>query len=349
MKIRLANQNDEHAWDAYVDSNSAVSAYCKMAWKKAVEKAYGHKGYYLLAKDNNAVKGILPLVHFRIPLAKSSLVSLPFCDVGDVFANNPEIKESLVKEAISLGKKIKADTLEIRSCHESLFNAKDFDLHVDVQTDKVRMLLELPGSADELLKSFKSKLRSQIRKSEKNGLIFSWGTKENLNSFYQVFSRNMHALGSPVHSKKWFKEIVDSYDERSRMGIVFYKDQPVGCGIILFTEDTVSIPWASTLREYNSKSPNMMLYWNFLKFAADNNKKTFDFGRSTPNEGTYKFKKQWGAAPHNLYWYKISINKSRKATELTGNRREFVADLWQKMPLWAANFIGPKLRRYISL
>jgi FemAB-related protein (PEP-CTERM system-associated) len=349
MKIRLATQNDEQAWDAYVDSNPAVSSYCLIAWKKAVEQAYGHKGYYLLAEDNNAVKGVLPLVHFRIPWGKSTLVSLPFCDVGDVFAVSPEIKTELVKEAIYLSRRINADILEIRSCHERLLNAKDFDLHVDVQTDKVRMLLELPGSADELLKSFKSKLRSQVRKSEKNGLIFSWGTKENLNSFYQVFSRNMHVLGSPVHSKKWFKAIVDSYDERSRMGIVFYKDQPVGCGIILLTEDTVSIPWASTLREYNSKSPNMMLYWNFLKFAADNNKKTFDFGRSTPNEGTYKFKKQWGAVPQRLYWHKITNDKSWKETELTGIKREFVADLWQKMPLWAANFIGPKLRRYISL
>ena len=49
----------------------------------------------------------------------------------------------------------------------------------------------------------------------------------------------------------------------------------------------------------------MLLYWTFLAFAADNGYGQFDFGRSTPGEGTYRFKSQWGAEPHQLYWYEV--------------------------------------------
>jgi lipid II:glycine glycyltransferase (peptidoglycan interpeptide bridge formation enzyme) len=133
------------------------------------------------------------------------------------------------------------------------------------------------------------------------------------------------------------------------MGLVFKENQPVGCGIILFTKHSVSIPWASTLQEYNKLSPNMMLYWNFLKFAADNDKKTFDFGRSTLNEGTYNFKKQWGAEPQQLFWYSVSKTPQRPASSTTGKSRKCLEQAWQKMPLSLVNFVGPKVRKYISL
>ena len=40
------------------------------------------------------------------------------------------------------------------------------------------MLLPLPGSAEALWEGFRSKLRSQIRKAEKNNLAFVWGEKK---------------------------------------------------------------------------------------------------------------------------------------------------------------------------
>jgi len=193
------------------------------------------------------------------------------------------------------------------------------------------------------------KLRSQIRKAEKNGLSFSWGSEKDIDAFYHVFSRNMHELGSPVHSKKWIEQILLNYGDNARMGLVFKENQPVGCGIILFTKHSVSIPWASTLREYNKLSPNMMLYWNFLKFAADTGKKVFDFGRSTLNEGTYKFKKQWGTEPEQLFWYSVNETPQTSEEAAMGKNRVRLEQIWQKMPISLVNFIGPKVRKYISL
>jgi len=210
------------------------------------------------------------------------------------------------------------------------------------------MILPLPGSSEQLWRSFKSKLRSQVRKAEKNDLRFRWGKLEDLPDFYRVFSRNMHVLGSPVHSKAWIKEVLVNYGENGRMGLVFNGDQLVGCGIIIFTNHTVSIPWASTLREYNRLSPNMMLYWNFLKYSADNEKRVFDFGRSTFNEGTYRFKKQWGAEPEPLFWYRLSRRKTEEGSS-QGRARNRLERIWQKMPLGIVNYIGPKVRKYISL
>lgn len=348
MNIRLATPQDKLAWDLYVDSDVNASPYCYFAWKEAVEQAYGHKGYYLLAEEGKKIIGILPLCLFVRPLLRKSLISLPFCDIGDVLTDNPDVQNALLSEAIILANNLNVKELLIRSSHKNLTENGVSNWHSSVQTEKVRMLLNLPDSSEKLWDGFKSKLRSQVRKAEKNGLNFRWGKAEYLNDFYQVFSRNMHDLGSPVHGRNWIAGIRENFGENARMGLVFLDEQPVGCGLILCTKYRVSIPWASTLRDFNRLSPNMMLYWNFLKFAADNEKKVFDFGRSTLNEGTYRFKKQWGAEPDQLYWYNVCKVKYKSDVSTTRGRG-LLEKTWQKMPLAIANYVGPKVRKYISL
>ena len=114
------------------------------------------------------------------------------------------------------------------------------------------MLLPLPESSEILLSSFKSKLRSQIRKAEKNGLTFELGTSNVLVSdFYNVYAQNMRDLGSPVHAEKWFKAIIKSYGQSSLISVVYHDGQPIGGGVIIKSGDNASIPWASTLRDFN--------------------------------------------------------------------------------------------------
>ena len=86
-----------------------------------------------------------------------------------------------------------------------------------------------------------------------------------------------------------------------------------------------------------------------MKYAADNEKKNFDFGRSSPNEGTYKFKKQWGAEPVQLYWHRLNKVRQEKECFSSNSARKLLESVWQKMPLSVVNVIGPKVRKYIDL
>ncbi len=348
--IRIANNSDGPGWDDFVSSHPFSSPYHLFAWKKAVEEAYGHKGYYLLAEENHKIKGILPLIHFHFPLLLNEFNALPFCDIGNVLCENEEISRLLFNECLVLGNKKNIKKMSLRGdlsfppAHSDAFSAEPHD--------KVRMFLELPDSSEALMSSFKSKLRSQIRKAEKNGLIFSWGTEADLDSYYSVFSENMRDLGSPVHSKRWFQSILKHYAEHARMGIVRYQEETVGGCILLSAGDKIAIPWASTLRQYNKLAPNMLLYWNVLKYSADAGFSIFDFGRSSEGEGTYKFKKQWGAVPTPLNWYSYlpSPRQSKESLSRSGGAaKKKIANIWNKMPTPLANFFGPIIRKYISL
>lgn len=351
INIRLAQDADQARWDEFVLNHPDASPYHLFAWKRSIEKGYGHKCHYLYAEKNNQISGILPLVQLRLFPFISEMVALPFCDVGNCISADAETQDALCKEAIRLNTHVNAKNIQIRG--DLVPTETIQSLLQETETDKVRMVLNLPASADDLLKSFKSKLRSQVRKAEKNGVIFRWGGVKDIDGVYSVFSKNMHELGSPVHSKTFLKAVLEHFGERTKLGIVEYEGQMIGMGIILLGENSVSIPWASTLREYNRLAPNMLLYWNFLKYSAENEFPHFDFGRSTEGEGTYKFKKQWGAKPIPLAWYELKDHgNKRKGKNNSGDgldKRELAAGLWRKIPLPLANMIGPHLRKYISL
>ncbi len=348
IKIILAGNQDREKWDSFVIKSPNSSPYHLFAWKGGIEEAYRHKCYYLIAEEGGTVLDILPLVYFKAPLCRGQLVSLPFCDVGSFLTNNEVIQKRLLEKALSLGKELSAKSIHLRTRKIVPSIEKD-QSYLKIQENKVSMLLDLPPSSPELWSSFKSKLRSQIRKAEKNGLTFSWGGLNHIDDFYDVFARNMRELGSPVHSKKWIKSIMSGYGENAKMGLVYYGPKVVGVGLILCCGSLVSIPWASTLREFNRLAPNMLLYWNFLKFASDSGYKEFDLGRSTENEGTYKFKRQWGALPSPLNWYSIPLDNAKRELNSGNAMKRTFAGIWQKIPLPVANRIGPHVRKYISL
>ena len=94
----------------------------------------------------------------------------------------------------------------------------------------------------------------------------------------------------------------------------------------------------------------MLLYWSMIEYACDNGYLLFDFGRSTPCEGTYNFKKQWGAQPESLYWQYISLNDCVLGEETPEKSRFAIAmEYWKKLPVQITKIIEPSIRKHIGL
>ena len=365
MNIRIADISDRDAWDNYVLTHPKGIAYQLFAWKEAVKNSYGFDGIYLIAEQNRRVKGILPLIQLHFPFMKGKLVSLPYCDAGGPLADSVEIEKELLLYALNFSvssNKIVRASVNIRST--APFACIEPEL--TVKQEKVRMLLDLPDCSESLLKSLKAKLRSQIKKPIRDGLTVQIGGKELLGEFYPLFAENMRDLGSPVHSRKWIQSILEAYKNRAQLVIVRMPDKKVAAGgVLLCHPHTVSVPWASSLRRYNLWNPNMLLYWTFLRFASDNGYKIFDFGRSTPGEGTFQFKKQWGAEPASLHWaefngyddcsasnsIKLSSNLLSDASgnKGTGILRRAGETFFMNLPVGVSKAVAPFVRRYISL
>jgi FemAB-related protein (PEP-CTERM system-associated) len=299
---------------------------------------------------------------------------MPFFDHGGIIADNQNCEKNLLQAAIALGNKLKVQRIELRhldkiasleeSCSTDLQNeevlAVEGDSHNSVCTPwslrshKVQLLLPLPSSSETLLKSFKSKLRSQINRPIRAGLTVKIGNTELLDDFYTVFSTNMRDLGSPVHGKLLIQCVLEKFHDLAKIVLVYREDDPLAAALMVGFKDVMINPWASSLRQYSKESPNMLLYWSMMAYAADRGYRHFDFGRSTPGEGTYRFKIQWGAQPHPMYWYTLWLDRSKPTKAVNDDspeskKRALATKLWQKLPVPLSRVIGPLIRKHIDL
>jgi FemAB-related protein (PEP-CTERM system-associated) len=341
VNTRLLTANDELAWDRFVATRPNATAYHQIGWKNIVEQAFGHKTYYLLAEDEQgAVTGILPLVHLKSIIFGNYMVSLPFLNYGGCCSDDPESAANLIQAAVELGQKHGVSHIELR---DQMPGEPGFP----VKTSKVAMLVGLPERAEQMWEAFDPKLRSQIRKPQKEGLFAKIGGKDELDSFYAVFSANMRDLGTPVYSKRFFELILETFPAVTRICTVYNDRQvPLASGFLVEFKGVVEIPWASSLREYYRQGPNMLLYWMALQFSCERGAKVFDFGRSSPGSGTYKFKEQWGAHPKQLYWH-YWLRDGGPLPDLSPNNPKYqlAINVWKKLPLGLTTWIGPSVVR----
>ncbi len=381
VQVKRVGNSELSDWDAYVKSHPSGSIYHLSGWSIIVEKTYGHEIFRLVAFDENDVAGaktsptagqcvpahpeqtgrnkifgVLNLVRLKHPIFGRSLISLPFFDFSGILADSQEVTAALIREAIRLGEKLKVSEIELRNLELLEWNpvteAENYSKNSSVRTqsNKVRMVLELPDSPGALMKSFKSKLRSQIRRPQKEGLIAQLGGLDLLEDFYSVFATNMRDLGSPVHSKRFIETTLKVFPENARIVVVYKGKLPLACSLIAGFKNTLENPWASSLRQYGRLSPNMLLYWAMLEYACDNGFQRFDFGRSSPDEGTYKFKEQWGAKPVPLYWQYISLNGKTTGNSISEDSKfQLASEIWKRLPVTLTKVIGPRIRKHIGL
>jgi CelD/BcsL family acetyltransferase involved in cellulose biosynthesis len=111
--------------------------------------------------------------------------------------------------------------------------------------------------------------------------------------------------------------------------------------------DRIEVPWASSMRGESDKAPNMLLYWSMLRDAVARHATTFDFGRSTPGEGTYHFKRQWGAEARPLVWEYLGETGELPDRAPSNPRFRAAIAVWQRLPVFVATWCGPRIVRHI--
>jgi FemAB-related protein (PEP-CTERM system-associated) len=340
MRVELIT-SDFAAWDEYVLRHPESRGPHLAGWKNVIEKTFGHTCYCLAAREGNVWRGVLPLTHMRSRIFGSFLVSVPYLNYGGILASDGAARATLFEHAKELGKKLRVQHLELRHLSPQMTD-------IPTKQHKVAMVLALPNNADALFNGFKAKLRSQIRKPQKEGLLARLGQVDELENFYNVFAENMRDLGTPVYSKKFFANILAAFPRHAHFCTVYREQEAVASGLVFGFRDTLEIPWASALRKHNALAPNMLLYWSLLEFAVKQGYRYFDFGRCSPNEGTYKFKEQWGAQPTALYWqYWLSNGRALPDISPHNPKYQRAIALWQKLPLKLTRLIGPPIVKNI--
>ena len=340
--VELVDVRGSPEWDAFIAATDTATIYHRSVWRDIIRVVFGHETYYLAARAaGGTINGVLPLVRLKSLLFGDFMVSLPYFNYGGVVACSAGVRDALLEAAIGLARE--------RNCHHvELRQREPLPQSWPARVDKVAMVLPLPPTSEELWKSLPSKVRTDARRPARRGVTCEFGGGELLKDFYAVFCANMRDLGTPVYPLAFFQAILEAFPGNASLVVARLAGRPVAAGFVLEYRGDMQIPWASSLRSFNRFGANMYLYGSLIERAVIRGCRTFDFGRSTVESGTYLFKKQWGARPRQLYWnYWLRDGGELPRLRPDNPKYRVAVAAWRRLPLALANRIGPRIVKYL--
>jgi len=327
---------------AYLSRRGIVPLSYDPGWLDVLADGMGHVPYCLEATEDGQVRGFLALCLVRSRLWGRFLVSLPYLNYGGPIADDDRAAVALIDEAVALAGRLDVRYLELRR-----EVAIDHPGLGHVVSDKVHMRLALPSTAGKLWDSFDPKVRNQVRKGQKSGLSAHWGGEELLGGFHDVFSRNMRDLGTPSYGPSLFREASRRFAGRAEFCVVKAGGKAVAAALLLHGWGVTEVPSASSLRSHNHTNSNMLLYYNIIGRAVEKGQGCFDFGRSTRDSNTHRFKAQWGALPSASAWQYCLRRGGLKDARPDNPRYRRMIQVWKRLPLALTRSIGPIIARGI--
>lgn len=329
----------EAEWDAFARAQRGYSHFHRLRWRDVMARMFGHECVYLAARaSDGALEAVLPLVRVRSRLFGHYLVSMPFVNYGGPLGSEIGVR-ALVAEVSEVARRDRVKLLELRS-------RIPLDIPLSASHRKLTVLLDLPDSADALFKQFDAKLRSQVRRPQKEGVRVEFGA-EQVRPFFTVFSRHMRDLGTPTQSYAFFEELARAFPDDCWFACAYLGDVPVAGGCGFRFGDEFEMTWASSLRAYNREAPNMLLYWACMQRAILDGAKVFNFGRCSPGSGTHRFKAQWGGRDVPLWWYGLGMSADATTPSPTDGAFSWGPRIWRRLPAPIATAVGPSIVRYI--
>ena len=335
VAVRPFRAGDERRWDEFVRAHASGTFFHLSGWKRVIERAFGHRTYYLIAERGAAVTGVLPLTHVKSLLFGSSLISNAFGVRGGPIAEDTEsLRQPRGRGRSADGRDRGSRARAARFLREPRRLAEQNEIFTPLSVGR-----SIPRSNDNL-KSIPRKQRAMIRKGMLNQLQSE--IDDDIDRLYRVYAESVRNLGTPVFAKSYFRILREEFSNCSDIVTVTSNGQAVASVLNFYFRDEVLPFYGGGVRAARALAANDFMYWEVMRRACERGYRMFDFGRSKIGTGSYAFKRNWGFQPTPLvYQFRLSPGTSMPdLNPLNPKLRMFIA-VWKRLPLRCRNPARP--------
>ena len=339
--VLLLKEADAAAWEAYVTRHPQATLFHTLDWKQVVERTFGARPRYLMHLRQGKVTGVLPLFHVKSPLAGNALISVPYAVYGGILADDEAAARALGAEAASMAEAAAVDYLELRNLHET-------GSGWPVKSLYVTFMKPISADHDENMRAIPRKQRAMIRKAEKKGVTAE--VADDLDAFFDIYSRSVHAHGTPVYPKSFFANIREALGDSCRISFCRSPEgERVSTVMTFYFRDTVMPYFGGGLPQARALQAFDYMYWDVMRRAADAGCRCFDYGRSKVDTGSYRFKKHWGFEPIPLpYEYHLVRARNMPNVSPANPKYRLFIRMWRAMPYPVTRVLGPVVARHLA-
>ncbi len=334
---------DAAAWDAYVAAHPLATPFHSRAWCEAITRATGHQCHLVTARGaDGRLTGILPLHHIRSPLFGQALVASGFAVDGGILADDDAVAATLAAGAADIARSLGVPSVELRG--GPLPDGDGWHREEGVYAGFAR---DLAADDDAELLAIPRKQRAEVRKVLGSDLTVTTGRGEQERAdHYRAYATSVRNLGTPVFHKSLFSHVIDAFGDRADILVVRNDSEVVAAVLSLYWRGTVMPYWGGGTADARRLRANELMYFALMRHARSKGCTRFDFGRSKVGTGPFAYKKNWGFEPQPLVYARwLAPGEKARDTNPNSAKYRLQVDLWKKLPLWAANRIGPLIAR----
>jgi FemAB-related protein (PEP-CTERM system-associated) len=340
LEISQLQPGGEDEWDRFVNASPAGTPFHLSSWRTVVERSMGRRTFCLTARDERGIRGVFPISSVRSRFFGDCLISTPLAVYGGICAADREAYLALLKAGQEMAQRLGVKYLEMRNRTEPFpTNLPGRDLYVTFTQD-------LTPGPEKIMQGLPRDTRYAIRKSIKSGL--EWTEDLTLGHFYEIYAHSVHRLGTPVFSRGLFEVLKSEFSKQCRLFAVRKDGHPIAGVMVLYFRDQVLPYYAGALPEFYKDSPNNFMYWSLIAQSCKEGFRTFDFGRSKRDTGSFHFKSAWSMEVTELP-YRYHLVKAKEVPHMSPVDAKFQLPvrLWKRMPFGLTKIIGPQLIRRI--
>ena len=343
VEVRAADLGDPREVgriDAFVADHPEGYVFHRPQWSRAVERGCRQRAHYLIAEQGGVLVGCLPLTEMRSPLFGNALVSAAFATGGGLLVSTAAAAARLGEAGWKLADRLGCPALELRGGPVPEGWARQEGVYSNFD----RML---PDTADALLASIPKRQRSEVRRSLNSGLETSTGRDaKHRDAHFRVYAECVRNLGTPVFPRALFEAMLDEFGEAADILAVWKDGRPLACFLNFYFKQSFMPFWGGGTGEARRHHANDFIYFDSMRQALQRGFTRADFGRSKVGTGAWERKRIWGFADTPLIYGVRTVEGTtpREVNPLNPKYRLKVA-AWQRMPLWAANRLGPVIAR----
>lgn len=308
----MITDKEKQEYEEFVENHERCHFAQSLIWVE-LKKGW-EKEIVTVRDDNGKIKGSVLLLIKKMPIINSTLVTSqrgPVCDIND-----EETFKELMQKVDETAKKHKAfmfkmdpdipnDDMKFKEMAKAngfkiLEEVKDIN---QVVQPRVVFRLNLKGKTEEEVceKMIPSKTRYNIRYASKKGITTREGSREDIDTFYDIMKATSERDHFPIRTKEYFEELYDTLG-KDHIRILFaeYEGKAIACTLHFVFGNKMWYMYGGSLSEHRNLRPTYLLQSDSIKWAISKGIEIYDFrGINATNltnghKGLRDFKKSFG-------------------------------------------------------
>jgi len=230
----------------------------------------------------------------------------PVCDINDhdtvldLIEGARQLARNFRSYCIKLDPDVLSDQADFRELLVSsgfrlLDKGKNFE---GIQPRYVFRLNVEGKSEEELMASFSSKTRYNIRLAQRKGVEIRLANEAGLDDFSRLMVETGVRDGFVTRPRGYFANLLKNLGEHARLYMAYYGEIPIAGTIAIHFGDKVWYLYGASSNEHRNLMPNYLLQWTMIKWALELGCRIYDFrgvsgdlSEDNPLYGLYRFKR----------------------------------------------------------